>query len=64
MTNILTVGEFCTYLAERLALKNGIRALPYRRILARVVSRLESEYKIPRQVITEQAQFAKDLGLG
>jgi acyl carrier protein len=63
VTEILTVGQLCWCIAGRVAAKDGTRALSYRVILEQVANRLVAEYDVPPELITERAQFVKDLGL-
>lgn len=60
---ISTVGEFCTYVACRLAGREGLRALSRRAVFEQVAECLVREYRLPRERITDAARFVKDLGL-
>ncbi len=63
VTNLYTVGEFCRYLTMALAARDGLRASGHDAIYAAVVECLVGEFRIPRDRISPDARFVKDLGM-
>lgn len=62
-SGIITVGEFCHYIAARLAAKRGFSAPCQRVIFDEVTHELINSYGVNPALITEHARFVKDLGL-
>jgi hypothetical protein len=60
---LLTVGQFCRYIANAMAHKGDPRALPYRAISDLVANHLMSNYHAAPHLISEHARFLEDLGL-
>lgn len=60
---IVTVGEFCAYVACRLAERKSFRAPSRQVVFEQVASHLVRQYRVPRERITDAARFVKDLGL-
>lgn len=60
---IVTVGEFCAYVARRLAEREGLRAPSRQAVFEQVAGHLVRLHRVPRERITDAARFVKDLGL-
>jgi len=60
---IMTVGEFCAYLACRLAQREGLRAPSRQTVFEQVAGHLVRRHGVPRERISDAARFVKDLGL-
>ncbi len=63
VTHLYTVGEFCRYLAMALATRDGLTAPAHGAIYQTVVECLVREYRVPRDRISPDSRFVKDLGL-
>lgn len=63
VTHLYTVGEFCRYLAKALATRDGQKAPGQTTIYAVVVDCLVGEFRVPRERISPDSRFVKDLGL-
>ena len=61
--NILTVGQFSTYVCQKLQLKHGFKAPAEQVIFERIKKHLVSEYKIAPERISFNSHFVKDLRL-
>jgi acyl carrier protein len=61
--NILTVGQFSTYVYRKLQARHGFDAPPEQKIFERIRKHLASEFKIAPDKIDCNSRFVKDLGL-
>jgi len=61
--NILTVGQFSTYVYRKLQAKQGFKAQAEHEIFERIKKHLVSEFKIAPDKINYDSRFVKDLGL-
>ncbi len=61
ITNIYTVGEFATYIANKVNETKGT-SFDYADILPKLLEVLESDYGVDKDKVTLNSRFVQDLG--
>lgn len=61
---ILTVGQFSSYIHKKLSLKQGFKAPSEEKVFARLKTFLVTHFELKPEWITREAEFVKDLGMG
>ena len=62
--DILTIGEFVTYLKTKVHATHGTKAPGESEIFEKLAHLLEHRYNVAREWIRPEVRFYKDLGLG